>query len=191
MAKYKKYKTWEEAAWALNRPKSDKKNLGAAFSKNNFDAMLYAMLNDIEFKEEVVKYSGGTASIEEVENVMITQEFRKFLKNVLTDAGMDPDDAAIVESKDFEIKSVEGLYELSASSIYQFCSLGHKFNLLPKKDFVGSIGIREYDEDEKIREVRNPQTGEKYKQRKKTGAHREICGVSHIPAYLIEKERLS
>ena len=189
MSKYKKYADWDTAVKELKRDKKPDA-MGAAFSENNFNSLLHAMLNDLSFKEEVVKYGAGNETIEDVEEVMVSQDFRKFLKGVLVEAGMDDADAAVVETEDFKIKNVDGLYELISSSIYQFMNLGHQFKFMPKKDFIATIGIRSFDAIDEDRNVHNPATGEKYVQHYKCAPHRELCGKSHAPAYMVSRERV-
>jgi hypothetical protein len=130
----------------------------ARFSKKNFNELLSALVNDTEFATKVAVTKNK--ELVEVKDVFIAKEFRKFLKKQLEKAGVDKADAQAVMDPSFEIDNVDGLYELIATSIYEYIDAHNRFEFLPKEDFRGSIALAQKDKTVKESHVRNPKTGE-------------------------------
>ena len=159
------------------------------FSKKSFNRLMKAILNDPSFTEGIAVSSGE--ELIKVEQLAVSEGFRKFLKKILEKAGMDKTDSEIVMSKDFTIDNVDGLYEFFAAALYEYMDAGNKFDLLPKEDFKGSIYLAEVAASTKVSEVRNPQTKEtlgtyEFKYEK----HKTLKASSPCPKYLKTKKKL-
>lgn len=159
------------------------------FSKKSFNKLVKAMLNDPSFTEAVAVSSGE--ELVRVEQIAVSEDFRKFLKRVLEKAGMDKKDSEVVLGKDFTIDNVDGLYEFFAAAMYEYMNAGNKFDLLPKEDFRGSLYLQTVEASTKISEVKNPQTKESlgnyefmYQQ------HKTLKSSSPCPKYLKSKKKL-
>lgn len=135
-----------------------KRNL-ARFSQKSFNDLMRAMLNDTDFTTKVALTSKG--ELKSVEEIKVTEGFRKFLQKVLEKAGIDKNESAIVLTKDFTFDNVDGLYEFFATAMYEYmCEGAHRFDLLPKEDFKASIGMKYVDAKTKKGTLLNPSTGE-------------------------------
>lgn len=153
------------------------------FSKKNFNTLMVALLNDPEFTVKAAKVKGG--ELGELEDVMITKEFRKWCKMLVEKAGVDKSESERVLSSDFVIDNVDGLYEFFAGALYEYLSAGNKWDMIPTEDFKGSLFIKTVDEKTTVGEAKNVQTGESlgdFKTTKKK--HRELGVKSGCPDYL-------
>ncbi len=164
-------------------PNANGKTVLAKFSKDKFNELMRAMLNDPNFtaKRAVVK-SGELADIEEVS---VSKGFRKFIKHALEQYGVDSAESEKVMTADFTVDSVDGLYEFFAEALYEYIDAGNKFDLLPKEDFKGSICLKDRAESTKVVDTYQPKTREHlgtYEVTKK--AHKVLSVKSSCPKYL-------
>ena len=127
------------------------------FNKKNFNTLMLAMVNDVDFTTRVAKKAGDSY---ELEDILVTKEFRKWCRNLVEKAGVDKSESEIVMSNEFKIDNVEGLYEFFATALYLYIEKGNRFDLLPKEDFKGSIKIKEVKKSSKVSSARSPQTKE-------------------------------
>ena len=85
------------------------------FSKEEFNELTKAYLNDIQNKTTIVRKIGDTIKEEDVFPVL---EFRKkFLFNLLTDFGVDKQEAAKVMTNDYKLKNTDALYPVASEII--------------------------------------------------------------------------
>jgi hypothetical protein len=148
-----------------------------------------AIANDLDFSEKVAKKVGDSF---ELEDVMVTKEFRKWCRKLVEKAGIDSKDAEVVMTSEFTIDDMAPLYEFFASALYQYIDAGNKFDLLTKEDFQGSIFLKDVDEVEKEYVARNPGTNEVIgKYQGKTKKHKEVKVKSTAPSWLSSKRKLS
>ncbi len=148
-----------------------------------------AILNDPTFTEKVAVSSGE--ELIKVEEIAVSEEFRKFLKKVLEKAGIDKKDSEVVLSKDFTIDNVDGLYEFFASAMYEYMNAGNKFDLLPKEDFKGSLYLSTVEAASRVSTVRNPQTNEDMGEFEFSHkAYKTLKASSPCPKYLKSKKKL-
>ena len=140
------------------KPTDTGKQLAGKFSKESFNLLLTAMFNDPNFttKKAIMK-SGELA---EVAEIAVTKDFRKFCKRLLEKFGVDSAESERVMGSDFTIDNADGLYEFFATAIYEYCKTGHKFDLIPKEDFRGSLMIKHKPKVSKTVEVFQPKTRE-------------------------------
>jgi hypothetical protein len=159
------------------------------FSKKSFNRLVKAMLNDTSFTAKVAQASG--TELIRIEEVAVTEGFRKFLKKVLEKAGIDKKDSEVVLGDSFTIDNVEGLYEFFAEALYQYMDAGNKFDLLPKEDFKGSLYLKKIAAGSREASVRNPQTNEdmgKFEFGHKP--YTMLTTTSPCPEYLKTKKKL-
>lgn len=158
------------------------------FSKKQFNRLMKAILNDPSFTTKVAKVQNK--ELVEVEEIAVSDGFRKFLKKVLEKAGIDKNESEIVLKDSFTIENVDGLYEFFTTAMYEYMDAGNKFDFLPKEDFRGSLYIKSIGEKKKTRSVRNPQTKESMGDYEfTTQAHRELGASSPCPDYLKSKKK--
>ena len=155
------------------------------FNKKNFTMLMTAMANDPKFSTKVVKVKNN--EIDSVEEVMVSEEFRKFCKKIVEKAGMDKKESEIILSESFEFSNsdLNGLYEFIASAIYSYMSAGNQFDFLPTEDFKGGISLKTVDEVTKTAEAFSPKDRSSlgvYKTTKK--AHKELVVKSSCPSFL-------
>lgn len=164
--------------WAYNR-----------FNKRNFNSLMKAMLNDPEFKFVAAKLKdGGNVS---TEDIMVTKDFREFLKKVLVKAGVDSNDAQAVTSADFVIDNVDGLYEFFAAAMQTYMSAGNKFDLIQTPSFKASLYVEDVPEATKVYDAKDPKKPEgenyiaTYESTKKS--HQKLVAKSSCPSWLVSR----
>lgn len=163
--------------------KGDKKR---THSKNDFNKLAKAFLNDVEYTTHKVKGvdEDGKPVKEEIQPV---KEYRKGLKKMLTDFGVDKQEAEKMMT-DYEIKSVEGQYEFISELLYQYMESGKKFQFIPKEDFNASMWIDDDEGDDDWKEYRNPsKPGESVYTKRKP--HKVLNRKSTCPNWLKESKK--
>ena len=96
------------------------------FSKEEFNDLTKAYLNDVDNKTTIVKKVGNEVTEQDIYPVL---DFRKrFLFNLLTDFGVDKQEAAKVMTNDYKLKNTEALYPI-ASEIIKLQVKKEKFQL--------------------------------------------------------------
>ena len=159
------------------------------FSKEKFEKLLLAMANDTEFTSLVSKVKGGKY-VGDIE-INVSDGFRKWVKSVLEDVGMDKNDASIVLDPDYKFKNVNGLYEYFAHTLYTFLAAGNKYDMPQQKDFKGSLYIKKNPKKTKKVKARNPQTGEDLGEfEQTTEAYRSLAVSSPCPVYLKDRKKI-
>ena len=158
------------------------------FNKRNFNTLMLALANDIEFKSEVAKIKNGNVELEEI---MPTKKFRKWCKKLVEKMGVDKSESEQIMSKEFVIDNIDGLYEFFTEAVYLYMSAGNRFDLPSKYGFQGGIYIKDIKEKTTVTDTKNPQTHEsigKYERTKK--AHKELKVKSSCPTYLSSKRKV-
>lgn len=150
------------------------------FNRKDFDKLAKAYLNEIDYKIESVSTKKGELIKTEIEPV---KELRSMLKRILLDFGVDQQEAENIMSESYEIKSVQGIYELCSELIYQYLLCDKRFNFITREDFSGALKIKEHEES--ITEHKNIKTGEPCKVKKKK--HRTLEKISKTPKWLKSK----
>lgn len=184
-----KYMTVEEALASMQAKVNEngKKQINR-FNKKNFNTLMTAMANDLDFTEKVAKVKKGEV---EIEDVMVTKGFRKWCKNLVEKAGIDKSESERIMNADFTIDNVDGLYDFFAAALYEYMDAGNRFDLPSKEDFQGSIEIKEVAESVKQAEARSPQDGTilgVFETTKK--AHKEMKVKSSCPSYLSSRKKV-
>lgn len=158
------------------------------FNKKNFNTLMLAMANDVDFTSKVAKKTGDTF---ELEDVLVTKNFRKWCKTLVEKAGVDSSESERVMSADFTIDNVEGLYDFFATALYEYLDAGNRFDLPDKEDFQGGIVLKDIEESTRVFEARNPKDGSSlgtFETTKKK--HKELAVKSSCPSYLSEKRKI-
>ena len=128
------------------------------FSKKAFNELLTAMVNDPEFTTDFAVSAKG--ELKSVEEIRVTEGFRKWLQKVVEIAGIDKAESAVVLSKDFVIPNMDGLYELFTTAMYEYMKNGSRFDMIPKKDFKASFAMNKKAPKTETGTLLNPSTGE-------------------------------
>ena len=158
------------------------------FNKKNFEKLMKAMLNDPNFKTEVAKVKDNNLEIEEIE---VSKEFRKFCKRVIEKAGVDKAESERILSEEFTFDNVSGLYEFFATAMYLYIEKGNRFDLIPKKDFKGSVSLKEVAKSTKTSAAHSPQTREYLGDFEVTKeAHKVLTIKSSCPKYLKTRKKV-
>lgn len=158
------------------------------FSKKNFNTLALALANDVNFTVKVAKKVGDTC---ELEDVMVTKEFRKWCKKLAEKLGVDSAESERILSSDFQIDNVDGLVEFFQTAIYEYMDAGNRFDLMPREDFQGGIYLKDIGESTKVCGAKNPKDGSflgQFETKKK--AHKILAVKSSCPSYLSEKRKL-
>lgn len=128
------------------------------FSKKAFNELLTAMVNDPDFTTDFAVSAKG--ELKSVDEIRVTEGFRKWLQKVVEIAGIDKAESAVVLSKDFVIPNMDGLYELFTTAMYEYMKNGSRFDMIPKKDFKASFAMNKKAPKTKTGTLLNPSTGE-------------------------------
>ena len=158
-------------------------------NKKNFNTLMVAMANDLEFKNRMVKVSKG--EIKNVEDIMVTKEFRKWCKKLVEKMGIDSSESEKIISEDFKIDNMGGLYEFFVTALYKYIEAGNQFDLIPTEEFKGSVYIKDIDEVSKVTDAFSPQdrsyigTFETTKKK-----HKELGVKTGCPAFLKNRKEV-
>lgn len=159
------------------------------FNKKNFEKLMKTMLNDPDFKTQVAHAKKG--ELESVEEIEVTKEFRKFCKRIIEKSGVDKKESERILTDEFMFDNVSGLYEFFATALYLYIEQGNRFDLLPKKDFKGSIAIKENKKSSKTSAAHSPQTREYLGDYEVTkDAHKVLVVKSSCPSYLKSRKKV-
>lgn len=153
---------------------SKKGNKIGSFSRNDFNKLVNAYLNDINYSmDTVVVHDGKT----EGRSAAVPKEFReKFIKPILVDFGVPKQEAEnIVNNYAFKHAQTDCLYDLIMDIIYQYMETGKKLNFPNREDFTGSIRLKEVDGGVTVN-----RDGKKTKR----GKHKTLVKKSSCPSWL-------
>lgn len=109
-----------------------KKNTSARFSKSDFQALVYAVLQDPNFK--VDKYMIKGDGIIKSEN-SVNAEMRKFLDKLLKHAGMTkPEEReAIIDSFTYGVNDISWVVDAVDEAMYQYSECGKNMRIFRDK----------------------------------------------------------
>ena len=159
------------------------------FSKKNFEKLLKAMLNDVDFKTTVAKIKNKEVS--SVEEIEVTKNFRKFCQKIIEKFGVDKKESERILTDEFSFDNVSGLYEFFATAMYLYIEKGNRFDLIPKKDFKGSICLKEEKKTSKTTAAHSPQTREYLGDFEITkDDHKVLVVKSTCPSYLKSRKKV-
>lgn len=117
--------------------KANVKNKG--FSKADFTDLMLAYINDPELTTETFKAKGDNYIVTKHQPV---KEFRKMIKVVLKDMGMEEAEAqSFVDN--YEFKKVDALFQFMNDFIYYYMKTGRKYDLASKEDLNAKIYLKE------------------------------------------------
>lgn len=130
--------------------KQERANLKkATFSKTTFVKLMATYINEPEFKSHVMKINAGEETAEVLDDYPV-KKFRKMIKNVLTDFGVDAADAEKIMSEyKFKEKDMENMYDFMSDFIYQYLKTGRKFKIFDKVDMNAAIIAKDVKADAK------------------------------------------
>lgn len=159
------------------------------FNRKNFEKLMKAMLNDTGFETEVARVKKG--ELDSVDKIKVTEGFRKFCKRVIEKSGVDKKESERILTEDFQFDNVDGLYEFFATALYLYIEQGNRFDLLPKKDFRGSIALKEVKKSSKVTAAHSPQTREYLGDYEVTkDSHKVLVVKSSCPPYLKGRKKV-
>lgn len=181
--------TVQEALEEMSAKTKNGKVVINRFNKKNFNKLLTAIANDVEFKAEVAKVKKG--ELDSVEEIMVTKGFRQWCKSLLEKAGVDKSESVRVLDGEFVIPNMDGLYEFFASALYEYINAGNQFDFIPNKEFKGSLYLKNVDEKVTVTDAHSPQdrsylgTFETTKKK-----HKELAVKSGCPKFLQSRKRV-
>lgn len=159
------------------------------FSKKNFNNLMVAIANDVNFTDKIAKKAGDSF---ELEDIMVTKEFRKWCRKLVEKAGVDSYESEVVMTDNFKIEDMTPLYDFFASALFKYIEAGNKFDLHTHENFEGSIFIKEMAEEKKVYPARNPSTGESLGNYESvTKKHNKLHVKSGAPDWLKSKRKIS
>lgn len=178
----------------LNEIKATHKNskgeiIPNRFSKKNFSKLMKSMANDPSFVVKIPVVKDGEK--DHLEDLMVTEGFRKWCRKLLEKAGVDKKESAMVLDASFEIDTMDGLYEFFATALYEYMNAGNRFDMIPREDFKGSLSVVKKPKDKKIRESRDPKTGKSLGMFEYTNeSYKSVVSSSPCPSYLKGRKKI-
>mgnify|MGYP004639277883 CR=1 FL=1 len=160
------------------------------FSRESFNEQIKTILNNPEYKVEVVKVAKSKAEGYDVSEVAVTEGFRKFCKRLLEQFGVDKYESEKVMTKDFQFNNVDGLYEFMCAAIYDYIDNGNKFDFVPRMGFKGSLELVDVEEKTKTSKLRDKVSGEERIYTTFMKKHKKLKASSSCPSYLKVKKDL-
>lgn len=118
---------------------SKKGNPVKSFSRTDFDKLAKAFLNEVGYEAEVSGTKDGKLATEKIFPV---KQFRSMIGAILKEFGVDKAERD-AKLETFEIKNVDGLYEVCSELIYKYMEAGKKFDFISKSDFKGSLTLKD------------------------------------------------
>jgi len=158
------------------------------FNKANFIKLVTAAANDPDFVAKVAVIKGD--ELADTEEIAVGTAFRKWVRKIVEQVGVDTKESAIVEEKDFTIPNMEWAYTFFAEVLWQYLQ-GNRFEFLKKDNFNASIALKDVPETITTGEVKKPGTGEilgNYETKKKS--HKELVVKGKCPKWLQERRKL-
>lgn len=166
------------------RIKKDRENLiKKTWSKSYFVDLLTDYINEPEFESHVIEMQKDDAGKEVAKAVKSypIKKFRKTLKNILMDFGVDATDAEkIVTDYKFKKKDVETMYDFMTDFIYLYLESGRKLQLFKKEDAALALIMEEKDPYEKDFEGNEKRAASHVKYKK----HKKVRAESKCPDWL-------
>jgi len=181
--------TVDEALASMAGKKNGDKLVPNRFSKKNFNRLMIAMLNDTEFVHKKANIKGD--QLEDVKEIMVTRNFRRFCKKLVEKCGVDKLESEKIMTPDFTIDDVDGLYDFFAAALYKYMEVGNRFDLIPTVDFKGSITIKEIPESVRVSEAFSPQDRKLlgiYETTKE--AHKVVVAKAECPKHLKKRKKV-
>ena len=159
------------------------------FNKKNFEKLMKTMLNDPNFKTEVAHVKKG--ELDSIEEIEVSKEFRKFCKRIIEKSGVDKKESERILTDEFMFDNVSGLYEFFATAMWLYIEKGNRFDLLPKKNFKGSICIKDVKKSSNTKAAYSPQTRDYLGDFEVTKEEHQILSVkSSCPSYLKSRKKV-
>jgi hypothetical protein len=151
-----------------------------SFSRSDFDKLAKAYLNTPDYKLEAVALKAGELVKKELEPV---KALRGMIQRILLDFGVDKQEAARILDASYEIRNVDGIYELCSELVYQYANAGKKFDFITREDFAGSVLLK--DVAAAVSKHKDIRTGEEFEVAKK--AHKVLEKKSKVPKWLKDR----
>jgi hypothetical protein len=158
------------------------------FNKKNFNLLATAIANDTNFKVSVGKKVGEDYQLEDI---MVTEDFRKWCKKLVENAGLDKAESEKVLSSEFKIDDVDAVLNFMTAAIYEYMAAGNRFDFPERADFKGGIYLKDVEETTVTKDRKNPKDGSflgRYEINKKK--HKILAAKSKCHAYLCSERRL-
>ena len=162
------------------------------FNKRKFADLLVALANDSEFTTEVARsVNGGEECV--VESVAVSKEFRKWLRKMVEQAGVDKmESERVLNAEEFTISDMSPFYDFFTTAMIEYMSAGNYFSMPTKPDFEATLSIPVVDKKVVTKEAFTPGTAES---RKSLGIfettyekHRELKVSSSCPKFLKKRK---
>ena len=181
-----KVMTVEEALASMQpKKKKDGEIIINRFNKRNFNNLMLAMINDVNFTHKVLKTNGGEQVLQDV---FVTKEFRKWCKKLIEKAGIDSNESQRILTGEFVIENIDGIYDFFTAAMYTYMAAGNRFDFPATEDFRGGIIIKDIPEQTKVTDAYNPKDHSylgKYETTKKK--HKVLRAKSTCPTFLSSK----
>ena len=161
-----------------------KGNVIYSFSKTDFNEVVNSMLNDPDYQMETVKIVDG--KLTDCTTPVIKEFREKMFVPVLMKAGVERKDAVdIADTHPFSNNQTSCMYDFLSDVLYQYMDSGKKFNFPNRRDFSGSIHLKDIDEEvveRDVRDIKDHRTiiGHKKEKREK---HKTIVKKSSCPTW--------
>jgi hypothetical protein len=148
-----------------------------SFSRSDFDKLAKAYVNTPDYTVESVSLKGGELVKKEIKPV---EQLRGMIQRILVDFGVDKQESARIMDSSYEIRNVDGVYELCSELVYQYANAGKKFDFITREDFAGSVLLNDIEAG--VSKHKDIRTGAEFEVEKK--AHKVLKAKSKVPKWL-------
>lgn len=170
----------------IEKIKQDRENLvKKTWSKSYFIDLLTDYVNEPELESHIIelKRDENNEEVAKVVKEYPVKKFRKTIKKILIDFGVDEKDAEkVMTDYKFTKKDVETLYEFTSDFIYHYLKSGKKLQVFKKEDAELSLIMEDKEEGEKTYDGNEKRKGSLVKNKK----HKKIKAESKCPKWLKE-----
>lgn len=162
------------------------------FNKKKFADMLVALANDTEFTTKVARSVKGGSDVV-VEEVAVSKEFRKWLRKIVEQAGVDKlESERVLNPVDFTISDMSPFYQFFTTAMIEYMNAGNYFDLPSRPDMVATLSTKDVAKKSVTKESFTPGTKDT---RKSLGTfettyepHRELKVSSSCPKFLKKRK---
>lgn len=180
-------KTFKEVKAELkaNVKRGKNGNIIHSFSKTDFNELINALINDVDYQMETVKIVDG--QLTDFSAPIVKEVREKLLIPVLMKAGVDRNEATEIASTfRYSNSQTTCLYDFIADALYQYMDAGKKFNFPNRYDFNGSIHLKDVEEEvveRDVRDIKDHRTIIGHKKEKRN-SHKTIVKKSSCPLWM-------
>lgn len=158
------------------------------FNREVFNKFLVTAASDPNFTAYVARIRKG--EFQGYQDIAVGKEFRKWMRNLVEKAGVDPVESVIVENEDFPIGKMDWMYDFFAEVLWLYLQT-YRFELPKKEGFEAILELRDVPGGTKVSKSKKPGTSEVIGTFEITKQpHKTLAVKSRCPSYLTSRRKV-